>query len=123
MDQTESRSKYSDKSPVIEECLYAERGAKEALNTVENRTVARQIVALLLTDLHLASTYVTIAKFDSSEEKGVYTETALRVYEMVAHFLSGAALPQDQERTIKNNLADLKAGLQAMGENPNNLWT
>jgi hypothetical protein len=64
-----------------------------------------------------------MAKYDSGEEKGAYRETAILVYEMVAHFLSGAALPQDQERKIKNNLADLKAGLQAMGENPNNLWT
>lgn len=104
---------------IIEDWLGAEREDRETSNRVGgNRTVARQMVALLLTELRLASAYVTIAKFNSGEEKGVYRETALRVYEMVARFLSGAALPKEQEREIKNNLADLKSGLQAIGENP-----
>jgi hypothetical protein len=117
MDQMDNRSKCSDKNPVVEDCLGEEEGARQAFIPVGgNRTVARTMVALLLTELHLASTYVTIAKCDSGEGKNVYRESALRVYEMVAHFLSGAALPQDQERKIKSNLADLKAGLQAKRE-------
>ena len=116
MDQMESRSKCSGKNPVIEDCLGAESQARQTFKPVSgNRTVARKMVALLLTELHLASTYVTIAKCDSGEEKDAHGEIVLRVYEMVAHFLSGAALPRGHEREIKHILADLKAGLQTMG--------
>ena len=108
----ESRLKHHGDSAVIEAWRV---GEKEAESHGRNRAVARKMVALLLTELHLASAYVTNAKSDP-DEKGANRKTARTVYETMIHFLGDAALPQVEERKIQAYLGTLKAGLQAMGE-------
>jgi hypothetical protein len=91
-------------------------GKQEVTSPGRNQSVARKMVALLMTELHLASAYVTIAKSDLDEE-GAKRKSARSVYETMICFLADAALPQVEERKIQGYLGTLKAALQAMGEN------
>ena len=91
-------------------------GEQEVASAGRNQSVARKMVALLMTELRLASAYVTIAKSDLDVE-GANRKSARSVYETMIRFLADAALPQVEERKIQGYLGTLKAGLQAMGEN------
>jgi hypothetical protein len=112
LNQLESRLKSFDKTAAIETRRVGEKAAE---SRGRNPAIARKMVALLSTELSLASAYVTIAKSDLDEE-GANRKTARTVYEMMIHFLADAALPQVEERKIQGYLGTLKAGLQAMGE-------
>ena len=75
----------------------------------------RNMIILLLTELDLAVSYVTIAKPDPKRGKGKDTKNAREVYDTVLQFLAQAALTQDEETEIKDKLATLKSGLQSLG--------
>jgi len=74
------------------------------------------MIILLLTELDLAVAYVTIAKSEPERGKDRNTKNAREVYETVLHFLAQAALTQDEKTKIKDKLANLKSGLQSLGE-------